>query len=522
MATDVDEKKMITRARETRVVADSPFDIEDADVVFTTSDGVEFRVYKAILSVASPFFRDMFSLKQPTSGGVDPIPVTEDRKTFDALLRLCYPVDDPVFADLSSLEPVLEAAMKYQLSEAINLARRSLREFVALQPLHAFAVACRLQAESEAQLAASTWKARIPGMRLDEASAVFSKTIAGACFSPYMSDVSAACFYRLLYYCRTKPDPSIQFTRAGDPSYIRDRPKLSKVHSQDAWDRTCLNMQFGQDVADVLLESVDGDRLPAHSVLFRLGGARSILEVGVPHAVQDAPVKVLQVPFDSKTLTDLIRILLPSTSTSSTSITDPQRLCNLAQVATRYHTPSIAMFVRKEAAKLIPECSLTIYLLAAVHGWKDEASRAARTLADKAIDHVYDPFMEDVSASAYHALLQYHHQCRLAVSAAVRTGTGGINRERWKALSQESSSVWPISVLLPVVEKELQPFSNAAGGPCRGCGSGYGTHSLCGYNVSELVATSKGIVKDLEARLRKIKLELPAYVPIKQAPLSCI
>ena len=45
-----------------------PFDGDAlADIVIRTSDNVEFYLVKAILMIASPFFRDMFSLPQPPS-----------------------------------------------------------------------------------------------------------------------------------------------------------------------------------------------------------------------------------------------------------------------------------------------------------------------------------------------------------------------------------------------------------------------------------------------------------------------
>ena len=51
-----------------RATARAPFDGETVhDIIFTTSDNVEFYVAKAILFYSSPFFADMFSLPQPSS-----------------------------------------------------------------------------------------------------------------------------------------------------------------------------------------------------------------------------------------------------------------------------------------------------------------------------------------------------------------------------------------------------------------------------------------------------------------------
>ncbi|KAF8334638.1 uncharacterized protein EI90DRAFT_2847515, partial [Cantharellus anzutake] len=63
---------------------------EDGDVILRSTDGVEFRVHKYILSISSPFFSSMFTLPQ-TSGETQTIEIAEDAKTLDALLRFIYP-----------------------------------------------------------------------------------------------------------------------------------------------------------------------------------------------------------------------------------------------------------------------------------------------------------------------------------------------------------------------------------------------------------------------------------------------
>lgn len=93
-------------------LAEAPFDDKPlADLVIVTSDNVEFYLLKGILMVASPFFRDMFSLVQPAKEHVsvelDRVPISENKETFDTLIRLCYPVDDPVITDTPLLEKVL-------------------------------------------------------------------------------------------------------------------------------------------------------------------------------------------------------------------------------------------------------------------------------------------------------------------------------------------------------------------------------------------------------------------------------
>ena len=43
----------------------APFDDENADIIFRSSDGVDFRVYKVIVSKLSPMLRDMLAVPPP-------------------------------------------------------------------------------------------------------------------------------------------------------------------------------------------------------------------------------------------------------------------------------------------------------------------------------------------------------------------------------------------------------------------------------------------------------------------------
>ena len=48
-------------------LAKAPFDDLQADLILQSSDKVHFRVFKPILSIASPIFKDMFSIPSPPS-----------------------------------------------------------------------------------------------------------------------------------------------------------------------------------------------------------------------------------------------------------------------------------------------------------------------------------------------------------------------------------------------------------------------------------------------------------------------
>ncbi|KAJ7023355.1 hypothetical protein C8F04DRAFT_1240206 [Mycena alexandri] len=53
-----------------------PFDDSTADTILQSSDGFDFHVHHAVIALASPFFKDLFSLPQPEPK-VPVIPVAE-------------------------------------------------------------------------------------------------------------------------------------------------------------------------------------------------------------------------------------------------------------------------------------------------------------------------------------------------------------------------------------------------------------------------------------------------------------
>ncbi|KAF9002302.1 hypothetical protein BDQ17DRAFT_1243368, partial [Cyathus striatus] len=165
-----------------------PFnDPKKSDVILRTSDNVDFYVYRIILSVASPFFESMFSLPQSVLDDTNHpvIDVSEDSKIIDPLLRLCYPVDDPIIMDPIILGDILEAALKYEATEAVTILKSCLRTFTIPNPLQVYIVACRLGLEDIASLAAYEWR---------------SKTIVGSSYVYGTSKISAGAFYRLINF----------------------------------------------------------------------------------------------------------------------------------------------------------------------------------------------------------------------------------------------------------------------------------------------------------------------------------
>ncbi|KAI0645775.1 hypothetical protein C8Q79DRAFT_1010686 [Trametes meyenii] len=132
------------------------FDHDDADVIFRSCDGVDFRLHKVILRLTSPVLRDMFSLPDEPSQGDTPqtVEVSESTTTLENLLSFCYPMEHPEFMQLSRLLTVLEAAQKYDMSFVMKPLVANLKRFLPSEPLRLYAIAYRMEDGDLARAAA--------------------------------------------------------------------------------------------------------------------------------------------------------------------------------------------------------------------------------------------------------------------------------------------------------------------------------------------------------------------------------
>lgn len=175
--------------------AGHPFDKSNADIILRSSDNppVDFRLFKLLLSLASPFFDTTFTLPQPDNveDGIPIILMSEDQHTLELLLILCYPIsveEPPHISSLQDLQLVIQAAMKFEMEGIQKYTRRVLVEprFIESQPLRVFAIACRYGWAAEARKAARF-------------------TLRQPVTVPFVEEleyISAAVFYRLQEYHR--------------------------------------------------------------------------------------------------------------------------------------------------------------------------------------------------------------------------------------------------------------------------------------------------------------------------------
>ena len=137
----------ISDSKPAAVQLSTVFCADDADVVIRAAQTLDFRVHKCILSLASPVFKDMFTIPQPPTDNSQALPhvdVTESAETWEMILRTVYPMPTPVITTLDDLQPLLLAAKKYEMQFVIDSHEDRFRDrgFIQQDPLRLYAIAC--------------------------------------------------------------------------------------------------------------------------------------------------------------------------------------------------------------------------------------------------------------------------------------------------------------------------------------------------------------------------------------------
>ncbi|KAJ7676428.1 hypothetical protein B0H17DRAFT_863431, partial [Mycena rosella] len=125
----------------------APFDDHCADVILRSSDGVDFHVYGAVLSLASPGFRETLqSLAHPNDRDAASVTMGESAVVLDRMLRFFYPGAEPVLTNLETLREILDGVLlKYGMRFLAPLGKRYLRSFIEAMPVGVYSVACRYE-----------------------------------------------------------------------------------------------------------------------------------------------------------------------------------------------------------------------------------------------------------------------------------------------------------------------------------------------------------------------------------------
>lgn len=439
-------------------IAAAPFNLASADVKFRTSDNVVFRLSKYILSIASPFFNDMFSLAPPGSSldEEDVIPVTEDSETFDALLRLPYPVADPPMTDRLKVEQMLEAAIKYQLEFAIVTLRNAWHSFIPEHALAVFATACRLRLHNEARLAADAWKLKVVRQKepIHWHELDFAATLLGQTDTEEIARISAGQYSRLLTFLQTNPS-SATF------DFI-DPPSSASVSSTEPPE------QVSSD-PDIILRSRDGVDIPAHRLILQLASATKLLERDAV-GISSLGHPVHQVDADAKALRSLISLCYPFYPVDS--LTNLRQLDTIMPIAQKYEIKKMIKLFQAQCAAATTSRPFLCYFLATKWGWAEVAREAVSSMSreqDSELAKESDIWvLEDVTAEAYIRLIRHHHAYWKASIAAIKAAYPS-TRHQWQYIAEDIGS--PQAILTSGVPAFEQQISSPRGRYCTGCAS---------------------------------------------------
>jgi hypothetical protein len=148
------EEEPLTRGyiEPTREASPPPedFNIRNTDVILRSSDGATFRVHRLVLTTASPFFDDLFSLPQPDKDemidGIHVVRLPEDQEVLHSLITMLYPIPSVLPDSYNKVLDLLTASQKYdmaavQSSIRAEVSRKSYPPLTAAAAFHTYAIA---------------------------------------------------------------------------------------------------------------------------------------------------------------------------------------------------------------------------------------------------------------------------------------------------------------------------------------------------------------------------------------------
>ncbi|KAH9975839.1 hypothetical protein BGW80DRAFT_1250716 [Lactifluus volemus] len=118
------------------VPAGPPFDDRAADLTLRTTDGVDFRVSKNILSFASQALAN-----KANSGVRGVVDFAQDSESLDFALRHIYPVPLPTHVTLSQVRLLAEFAKKFEVKALESLIARYLTDALDDDPIGVYSIA---------------------------------------------------------------------------------------------------------------------------------------------------------------------------------------------------------------------------------------------------------------------------------------------------------------------------------------------------------------------------------------------
>ncbi|TCD65994.1 hypothetical protein EIP91_001941 [Steccherinum ochraceum] len=433
-----------------RTDAHDPFNRPDRDVVLLSADQVKFACHKAVLSIASPFFADMFSLPQKPGSSISPsnddsvesdetpiIPVAESSKVLDTLLRLIYPTDTPALDDQAHVAEVFCTAKKYQIpgsSNCLSILSPRFHEQTMTRSLEAFAILCMLGMEAEVSMVAKILQRK--GKILSKQSVITASNsvkLATPHMDRFMKHGHAGAFFRLRQYLRT-PQPfsaSHRWGIAGDPPPIlygsqtcNGSPPAPRARPE----KTCPAL-FSRIPPDVYLCSTGNpdDLIPVHKcMLFASSSVIAELVDSTSETYEDG-LPIIRLPESAAVLSHLIQYCyspIPSLITDRSSNFDANLLVGIVLAARAYSMHNVVEAMKLVLHSFLLTDPIQAYYVTVACSWETEARKAARySLNIKHASDTYVTIMERLPAEVHAAFVRYHLQCKVAVDNAITLPT---------------------------------------------------------------------------------------------------
>jgi hypothetical protein len=198
-----------------------PLDVPDANLILRSSDLVNFRVHKPVLTMASPFFKDLLSLPRPSDSesiadGFPVVQLSEDATLLNSLVSMLYHVHPGIPDSYEKVLHLLAACQKYQMVQVQSYIRAEVNHGnfpvpVKTEAFRAYAIASGKGLIPEMEKAARltldhpmTFETIGEGLRLFQGSALRDL----AHFRKRCSDNLVTCLYSFLKVQADPPGPS--------------------------------------------------------------------------------------------------------------------------------------------------------------------------------------------------------------------------------------------------------------------------------------------------------------------------
>ena len=401
------------------VTAGHPFNEATADIALCSDDDVVFKLHRVILILASDFFKDMLSLPQPSTGdlgsskddyydGLLLIKVSEQSDVLERLFRLCYPVDDPPLETIDVVRATLEAAMKYQMAEAVKITKRRLLALARHEPLRVYAVACCFSLEEEASAAAKE---------------VFKQKAQDG-YVRELEDISIGAYHRLLSYCdrRGRVRDQFKFTvhrtggRGPVPS-VTSTPTMDAI-TLDAADRDLEPRvalpPFNDMEAKVTLVTSDDVE---YRVFLRILQLSSPVLFATAKDLMAADRTTVHVAEPSRIMDILLRLCYPIPEPEIGDLHD----ISVALVAAEKYEMQRASQVLRNALALRKDSTtddpVVLYAIASRFDMRDIAVAAARRTLHTEVMRSSVSDLDDigVSGACLYRLLEYQRRCKASI-----------------------------------------------------------------------------------------------------------